>query len=568
MLKNNKIEKIVHLFTIMVVVFSLAWATLPMLLLRENYAFIVHDNMDSFAGTAQMIYKNHLYFSLDQPLPIMNGLGGEYTGIAFELYDFLNCMFGYLTGQILTRMIGVALGFFSLKHLLEYIYPERSRFQQDIILLLSAAYIITPIAPNRMIGFASLPLVIEFYLYLREKYKFKPLVFLAIIPSMVTDFGSITVFILGFWFLFGAADTIVRRRLNVNICTAFVLMSISTVCVNINFIKIAFIAEETNRSLRLKDTFSFMWETFVDYLQNGQYHSTALQKKVVLPFLILSTIYVVVLLLKKEYVNAPYKKRCFFILFFGWGLWFFSALIETLQESGLQTGILIIDGFQWGRVIGFMRIMWYLMLASVLFLVDHHRVWNAVLYVAVCAQIVNVAHSPTRYNDVLTSVKVHFRQQAVPTYQEFFSEELFEDIKQDISYSGEGVAAYGYHPAVLLFNNFNTIDGYFSVHSMKWQEEFREIIAPALDLYEIWRTYYDTWGGRMYLFGELTYEPTIDKNTIPTPLYINAEAYKKYGGKYILSRAEISNADDIGLKFVNDYDRDDSMYHIYLYSVE
>ena len=64
------------------------------------------------------------------------------------------------------------------------------------------------------------------------------------------------------------------------------------------------------------------------------------------------------------------------------------------------------------------------------------------------------------------------------------------------------------------------------------------------------------------------YGPTKDKTEDSYPLFIDTEAFKQYGGKYILSRAEISNAEDIGLTFLNDYDSEESMYHIWLYEAK
>ncbi len=168
-----------------------------MLLLREGYCFTIHDGMDSYAGIVQMVHENRLYFHLNQVLPIMNGFDGKYTFLTYNLYDFLNCILGYLWGQILTRIIGVLLGFFSLKHLLEHIYPDRTRFQNDIILLLSAAYVVTPVAPNRMIGFASLPLVIDVFLNLRNKEKISKRCLLGLLLPILSIFDAIFVFVWG-----------------------------------------------------------------------------------------------------------------------------------------------------------------------------------------------------------------------------------------------------------------------------------------------------------------------------------------------------------------------------------
>ena len=574
MLKNKR-EQYAYLFTVFVVIVSFSWAVFPMLLLRENYCFTIHDGMDSYAGIVQMLHENGLYFHLNQALPIMNGLDGKYTFLSYTLYDFLNCSFGYLWGQIFTRIIGVILGFFSLKHLLEHIYLERTRYQSNIILLLSAAYIVTPVAPNRMIGFASLPLVIDVFLNLRSKEKISKIDLFGLLFPVLSIFDAVFIFVLGFWFLFGIIDRIIKRKASFNIWITFILMCVSTLLTNINFFKVAISAEDTNRGLAFGEcsNFSFNWRAFKGYLLNGQYHSSAYQNRVLLPVLAIGTIAAIYLWKRSKDTKDRNRLPSLFIISAGWFLWIVSALVETCQESGLRTGILIIDGFQWGRVIGIMRVLWFLMFAAVMFLTSKHFAWKVFLYVAICVQLINVALIKTTYNDTFYSVAnevftVLKGERPYISYKEFFSEELFNEIKKDINYDGEGVAAYGYHPSVLLFNNFNTVDGYFSVHSMDWQNQFREIIKPELDRDESNRLYYDSWGGKMYLFGPLSYLPTKEKNIEPTKLYIDVDAYRKYGGQYILSRAAVSNADDLGLIFVKDYDLSDSIYHIYLYRVE
>lgn len=84
MLKNKR-EQYAYLFTVFVVIVSFSWAVFPMLLLRENYCFTIHDGMDSYAGIVQMLHENGLYFHLNQALPIMNGLDGKYTFLSYTL---------------------------------------------------------------------------------------------------------------------------------------------------------------------------------------------------------------------------------------------------------------------------------------------------------------------------------------------------------------------------------------------------------------------------------------------------------------------------------------------------
>ena len=57
-------------------------------------------------------------------------------------------------------------------------------------------------------------------------------------------------------------------------------------------------------------------------------------------------------------------------------------------------------------------------------------------------------------------------------------------MKEDIGYEGEWSAAYGLHPAVLEYNGIATLDGYLGFYPQSYKEDFRRIIAPALERVE------------------------------------------------------------------------------------
>jgi hypothetical protein len=121
-----------------------------------------------------------------------------------------------------------------------------------------------------------------------------------------------------------------------------------------------------------------------------------------------------------------------------------------------------------------------------------------------------------------------------------------------------------------MYNGFNCIDGYNNAYPLSYMRKFRALIAPELEINEKIREYYDTWGGRMYLYNsELSFGPTRNKNTVPVKLNIDMDVFKNdFNGKYILSRAKIANADELGLQFINKFDNDKSIYTIYVYTNE
>jgi hypothetical protein len=261
----------------------------------------------------------------------------------------------------------------------------------------------------------------------------------------------------------------------------------------------------------------------------------------------------------------------------------------------------VLAGFNWGRVWIFNRVLWMVIFALCLSLLlsmesiavkfnrDSKEIvippvfFRIMLHALIFLQGIYIMRSPVYYND---QIKTWFNEIVIKTgiarkitqrnfdeiisYKEFFAEELFHNIKKDIAYDDKMVAAFGYHPSVLMYNGFNCIDGYNNSYPLSYMKKFRTLLEPEFAVNIKDRDYYDSWGGRMYLYNShLSVEPTRNKNTSPVELHIDMNVFKKdFNGKYILSRAEISNAGELGLIFVKRYDAEDSIYTIYLYKAE
>jgi len=156
------------------------------------------------------------------------------------------------------------------------------------------------------------------------------------------------------------------------------------------------------------------------------------------------------------------------------------------------------------------------------------------------------------------------------TWNEFYDEDLFLQIKDDIDYQGEPVVAVGFHPFVLTYNHFNTIDAYLSYYPAEDAIKFRKLIAPELDVNEHAKKYYDSWPGRRYIYNKgLSYEPTRNKGVHPIELRIDMNVFiNDYSGKYFISRAPFSNADILDLELCGHWSHNLSIYDMYVYKVK
>jgi len=356
------------------------------------------------------------------------------------------------------------------------------------------------------------------------------------------------------------------------------------------------------------------------FFVNGNYHAASFQRIIIVPLAGLVSLLCFILLIrnikvqsgagggieriKTSIIRSSIYGKLIFVLEF---IVLFFSVIAALYDSGLLDGFIkkfipILSGFHWGRIWYFNIVLWYVIFAICLQYVSGINViimkitignrfeelrLNSFLprlsiWVLVCIQLLYISLTPAPYNDQIytwyneLAIKTGIAEKIRPnrnnydsfiSYKEFFAEDLFMKIKKDISYSDEMVVAFGFQPSVLMYNGFNCIDGQSSIFPLSYKRRFRALVAPELEINQKDREWYDNWGCRLYLFNsELSNEPTRNKDTSPVKLNIDMGVFKNdFNGKYILSRAEISNSNTLGLELIKRYYDDNSIYTIYLY---
>ncbi len=242
-----------------------------------------------------------------------------------------------------------------------------------------------------------------------------------------------------------------------------------------------------------------------------------------------------------------------------------------------ETLIPQLQGLQFNRTIFFNPFLWYAALFLILVRLYDMGIWQMwAANIVVCLAALVVITTPTRYNDIYNTCYYrayeyfHGTEVDALDYEQFYAVDLFTEIKETIDYQGEWAVAYGMHPAVLEYNDIATLDGYLGFYSQQYKENFRKVIAPALERVEETRIYYDDWGARAYLYSGTDLSIVNASKTIYATdydIYIDAESLEALGGKYIFSRINISNADETGLVLVDSYTSADESYTIYLYEL-
>ena len=221
------------------------------------------------------------------------------------------------------------------------------------------------------------------------------------------------------------------------------------------------------------------------------------------------------------------------------------------------------------------------------------------VYGLVFAAGIAILVRPTNYNDLYKTAHAEAyellrgQKENDLSYDELYSVELFEQIKEDIGYpdlrstelqpaqllvstsaSPAGSiwsVAYGFYPAILEYNGIATLDGYLGFYSQAYKEAFREVIAPALEKRPAPKQYFDDWGARGYLYSgsqDTIVQPVRNYPTQEEDADINADALRRLGCRYIFSRIRITNAEELGLSLRGTYeDAAVSPYTVYLYEL-
>ena len=568
----------VHRYYALVIVFLLIEAVF-LLVLGENIYVSMHDNLDLHVADYHILSQTKTFFSHNALLPLLDGISRDYFASEFSLYSMLYILFptctAYVIGYLLKTVIAVVSSVLLAKDILKDKYEKYAA----IVVLCSFAYGILPLYPTFSFPFVSLPLVI---LLLRKIYR-EPkltsyiLLFLYPLLSYFTFFG---IFIFGYLLLSIIILWIKDKKLSLPLLLALLVLSLGFVACEYRLFGVMFFdSTPTIRETMVQGSFSFreILDAIGETFTIGVFHADAVHTLFILPICIIYFFYLNYRYTKekkyKEMRTDIFNLTIAFILFncIIYAL-YFQENIRTLIETLIPP----LKGFQFTRTVFFNPFLWYLALfiiAKRLF--DKQR--QKAAYIIIFMSIAVILLTGSKYND-LYNTAFNYAYRIIKqkpsnslTYKEFYSEDLMQNIMEDIEYSGEKSVAYGMHPAVLEYSGIYTLDGCLSYYSQEYKDKFRDIIAPSLDRVESFREYYDDWGARAYLFAgvdENVYEPVRDLNISDRNLYIDADAFRAMEGKYIFSRLEILNAEELKLHLEGTYTDVSSPYTIYLYETK
>ena len=532
----------------------------PLFILGENAHIRVHDNLDSNLAWYKVLRESgQIFGDINAVIPqVLNGIprnafGTEYSGIVW-LYSIFPTMTAYALSQTITRLAAF-IGMYLL--LRDHFLPGK---EWGLITVgTSLAFALTPFWPSGMLSTLGMPLALWAFLHIRKGRKsWREYIVLTLLPF----YSSI---VLGFFFFLFAMgilwviDVIRRKKHNLAFLLSLIYMGIVYCFVEYRLVYSFLFATDPNSRDEYIHTRLTLWRavrlTFKNYVF-GHTHVMTVHGLIILPVL-LGAFYLV-------WKKGRWKQEKYFVFLFflnfvlslWYAFWFYRGWQPLTEKFHFM------NTFNFARFHFLRPLVIYLSFALALKIIwQNAKEFRAIVYFSLAAQLIMLG----LFNEEL-------KYSSKPSVKEFYSEELFSQIKDHIGLPVDEyrVASVGLHPAIAQYNGFYTLDTYNNFYPLSYKHEFRKIIEKELDKNKQIRTYFDEWGGRCYLFtDELGKHYMFKKNTKKKLKHVqfNFEPFKKMGGTHIFSSVPIKNAEENKLKLEKVFSSKESVWKIYLYRV-
>lgn len=579
---NHKIKKYWYMY--LTGTLLLIQAAVFLVFRGESY-FQIHDNLDLFMGHYEMLKKAHLWFAHGVDAPILHGVSRDLFGSEFNLYNLfyiiLPTYWAYLAGYAAK----ITIGMISFILLAKDIYKDRYENYKPLVIVIAAAFGMIPVFPTYGIAFTSVPFIVLFLrkIYFAESVKESLPWYLAVFfYPLISYFSYHGFFILSYMVCAVIILWVRDKKFPLSTFVSIIVLSLGYILLEYRLFG-AMLGTDTVTIRTTMDhgdlTFGQAMKTaFLEFV-NASFHSEDSHTYIVLGVVLIALVLINVGHVRagkaKEILTDPVNLVMLWIIFnvLIFGLYQFAPfrhLFEMLVPP--------LTGFEFARTAYFNTFLWYAELLLVCIRMYDYGKKNLKLLANVIAAlaVVVVMFVPQVYNDFYYTCYnqaykiIKHKETSTVNYNEFYSAELFEKIKDEIGYNGEWSASYGFHPAILNYNGIASVDGYLGMYAQDYKDKWTKVIEPAFEGSPSLASYFVGWGARVNLISaddENTYAPLRVMDPVDKRLIANMDELKSLDCKYIFARFEISNAAEIGLNLVGSYTDESSPYTIFVYEL-
>ena len=547
----------------------------------ENFHLCINDNLDSNIPIFKMIRDNNMFWDLEKEIPFLRGdiTRGEYhIGLSLEAWIYM--LFPPLAAYIVTRLLAYfmsVLGFF----LIAKTASEVFKFDSFSFILCGIIYGLLGTWPHAALGFASIPLWVAGFFSLFCTHNYKLLIFF---PFFIT---TVSFPLIGIWLLFYTIAIVLillffKRRFDMLLPIIEMIIIFGILYSGLISQSFGNNAETIKGLVRSKYSDSIIESVLLFpkvFLFYHFYHTgAAVLRYVVIPVCV---IYIIFSLEKIIIIRGKENHKEIVLSIFIFCLIIINTIVASFDNNYfLRTNILpFLNGFSLGRIHYLSPFLWLFLLAIFLNLFGKYFISVFSLFMIIIFSLaLDPSYHPlnSMYNDFHIILKGLFKQSPrydmnhQYTWAEWYSTKLFDVIKHDISYKGEWSIGFGIDPGVLNFNKINTTDGYYSNYSMKFHDEFQELIQPQLDIDEGNRVYWDNTGGYRAILYSTNWNIWTWRNFSLSTTELNVDKKKLHEMTYyVFSRVEIANANNLDLTLLGCWDGDNynSPYTVFVYRI-
>ena len=572
---------------------------LVFIIFRDESYLQIHDNLDLFMAHYQMMKLNHGWYAHNVTMPMLHGIDRDLLGSEFLLYNVLYIIFPNIVAYFIGYALKIIIGIWSFNLLFKEILSEKYDKYRPIVLVCAAAFGLIPVFPTYGIAFTSVPLIVYYLvrvyrepgiLELRKEHSpskniwMRVILYLAVFCYPIFSYFSYHGFFILCYMCVAVIILWIRdKKFPLKNFVSICILALGYVCFEYRLFKaMLFDDTVTIRTTMEHGTLSFgesMKEALNEFLfptfHNADSHV----------YVVLGVVVIGLIIINVNHFRHHEAKKCLTEPANLVMLWMiFNVVIFGLyQNEGFRTFVETLvpklTGFEFARTSYFNTFLWYAELLLICMkLYDLKGKYGRILAnIVVTAAVLVVMFVPQVYNDFYYTVYnqayklILHKDTSTVNYREFYSTDLFDEVKADIGYSGEWAAAYGMHPAVLQYNGISTLDGYLGMYPEEYKQQWIKVEEPAFEGSPSLSAYFEGWGARVSLYSgsdENTYAPLRNISLSDERLMADLNELKKLDCKYIFSRIRFSNEDEIAISLVGSYENDSSPYTIYVYELD
>ncbi|MFI3214523.1 MAG: DUF6044 family protein, partial [Eubacteriales bacterium] len=455
----------------------------------ESSYIAIHDNLDLFVSHFKMLKDGNTFFSQEATLPMLSQISRDAFASEFSLYNILYAIFPVFVAYMIGYALKIIIGFIGMNMLFMELYG-RTQYEtyRPIAWLVGFGFGLIPVFPAYGIAFTSIPLVIILIKKIAKESKWWHYILLFCYP-LLSYFSYFGFFILGYMVIGFFILWIIQKKINTSYFIAIPILASGYVVFEYRlFRQMLFSSEVTIRETMVNadSTLFEVCKSIINVLKESIFHAQDSHKYLILPVCIIFLVVVngkkAILKIKKrreekgkslsskivvEQKNGEKREDLKNVRFFNWTMAFilFNGIIYGLYEflpfrNLFEFLLPPMKGFQFNRTLYFNPFLWYLAFFFVLkYLYDRtSKKWRVSANILAIACVFIVMFVPQVYNDFYSTCYnkayqiIKQKESSTLNFEEFYSVELFDMMKEDMDYTSENAVAYGIHPAVLHYN--------------------------------------------------------------------------------------------------------------------